>query len=97
MSIFVQDWIDALIILAIVLGSACLIFHWEYNTSNAVEKLILKVSMKTLALRDGQKSEIPTEEIVPGDVVFLSAGSFIPKFIIIFGLTGSCVDIYTDE
>ena len=77
-SMFVQEWVDAVIILAIVLGSAFLSFYQEYNASNAVEKLKAQVSLKTLVLRDGQKTEIPAEEVVPGDVVLLSAGSLIP-------------------
>ena len=77
-SMFVQEWVDAIIILAIVLGSALMSFYQEYNASNAVEKLKAQVSLETLVLRDGQKVEIPIEEIVPGDVVLLSAGSLIP-------------------
>jgi Mg2+-importing ATPase len=77
-SIFVQEWVDAVIILAIVLGSALLSFYQEYNASGAVEKLKAQVSLKTLVLRDGKKIEIPAEEIVPGDLVLLSAGSLIP-------------------
>ena len=77
-SMFVQEWVDAVIILAIVLGSALLSFYQEYNASNAVQKLKARVSIKTLVLRDGQKTEIPSEEIVPGDIVLLSAGSLIP-------------------
>lgn len=77
-SLFVQEWVDAVIILAIVLGSACLSFYQEYNASNAVEKLKAQVSLKSLILRNGQKTEVPAEEIVPGDVVLLSAGSLIP-------------------
>jgi len=77
-SIFVQEWVDAVIILAIVLGSALLGFYQEFNASNAVEKLKARVSLKTLVLRDGQKVEIPAEKVVPGDVVMLSAGSLIP-------------------
>jgi Mg2+-importing ATPase len=77
-SMFVQEWVDAVIITAIVLGSALLSFYQEYNASNAVEKLKAQVSLKTLVLRDGQKTEIPAEQVVPGDVVLLSAGSLIP-------------------
>lgn len=77
-SLFVQEWVDAVIILAIVLGSACLSFYQEYNASNAVEKLKAQVSLKTQVLRDGQKTEISAETIVPGDVVLLSAGNLIP-------------------
>ena len=77
-SMFVQEWVDAVIILAIVLGSALLSFYQEFNASNAVEKLKAQVSLKTWVIRDGEKTEIPAEEVVPGDVVLLSAGSLIP-------------------
>ena len=77
-SAFVQDWTDAAIILAIVLGSALLSFYQEYSAGNAAEKLKAQVSVKAVVLRDGQEQSIPTENIVPGDVVLLSAGSLIP-------------------
>jgi len=77
-SMFVQEWVDAIIILLIVLGSALLGFYQEYNASAAVEKLKEQISLKTIVLRDGKKAEIPAEQVVPGDVVLLSAGSLIP-------------------
>ncbi len=77
-SMFVQEWVDAIIILAIVLGSALLSFYQEYNANKAVEELKAKMSLKTRVLRDNQSIEIPSEEVVPGDVVLLSAGSLIP-------------------
>ena len=77
-SAFLQDWADAVIIFLIVMGSAMLSFYQEYNASNAAEKLKEQVSFKTDVLRDGKTASIPTDEIVPGDVVLLSAGSLIP-------------------
>ena len=77
-SAFLKDWVDAVIILLIVLGSALLSFFQEYNASNAAEKLRSQVSLKADVLRDGKSVSIPAEEIVPGDVVLLSAGSLIP-------------------
>jgi Mg2+-importing ATPase len=77
-SALLQDWTDAIIILAIVLGSAALSFAQEYSASNAADKLRSQISAKATALRDGQATPIPAEEIVPGDVVQLSAGSLIP-------------------
>lgn len=75
---FLKDWVDAVIILLIVLGSALLSFYQEFNASNAAEKLRAQISLKTEVLRDGRSVSVPTEEIVPGDVVLLSAGSLIP-------------------
>ena len=77
-SAFLGDWVDAAIILLIVMGSALLSFYQEYNANNAAEKLREQVSFKTDVLRDGKPASIPTDAIVPGDVVLLSAGSLIP-------------------
>ena len=77
-SAIVRDWADALIILAIVLGSALLSFVQEYRASSATEELRAKVRVRAVALRDGQPQSIPVEEVVPGDVVLLSAGSLVP-------------------
>ena len=77
-SAFLQDWADTVIILLIVMGSALLSFYQEYNANNAAEKLREQVSFKTDVLRDGKPASISTDEIVPGDVVLLSAGSLIP-------------------
>ena len=77
-SAFLKDWGDAIIILLIVLGSALLSFVQEHNASRAAEKLRNQLTLKATALRDGQPQIIPAEEIVPGDVVQLSAGSLIP-------------------
>ena len=73
-----QDWVGALIILAIVLGSALLSFFQEYGANNAAEKLHAQVTIKASVLRDGGPHQIPAEEVVPGDVVLLSAGSLVP-------------------
>jgi len=73
-----KEWVDALIILAIVLGSAVLSFWQEYSANTAAEKLRAQVMIKATVLRDSQPQTIPAEEVVPGDVVLLSAGSLIP-------------------
>jgi Mg2+-importing ATPase len=73
-----KEWVDALIILVIVLGSAVLSFVQEYNANTAAEKLRAQVKIKATVLRDGQPQSVPAEEVVPGDVVLLSAGSLVP-------------------
>jgi len=77
-SALLKDWVDAVIITSIVLGSALLSFWQEYGATNAAEKLRSQVALKSLVLRDGKSQTIPVEEIVPGDIVQLSAGSLIP-------------------
>jgi len=75
---FVGEWVDAGIVLAIVLGSTLLGFVQEYAASNAVEKLRSQVTIKSRVLRDGQTQMLPSEQVVPGDLVMLTAGNLIP-------------------
>ena len=77
-SAFAQEWTDAAIILAIILGSSILGFWQEYSATNAVAKLRARVTIKATVLRAGKSQTIPAEAVVPGDVVLLSAGSLIP-------------------
>jgi len=74
----VGEWVDASIVLAIVFGSTILGFVQEYTASNAVEKLRSQITIKSSLLRGGQPKMLPSEQVVPGDVVVLSAGSLIP-------------------
>lgn len=78
LSIFLKDAADAIIILTIVFISGLLGFWQEQGASNAVEKLLALVQVKATVLRDGQSQEIPNQEVVPGDIVLLSAGKNIP-------------------
>ena len=72
------DWLDSLIIFAIVLGSALLSFLQEYSASNAITKLRSRIQMQCTALRDGTAKQVPSTQLVPGDIVKLSAGSIVP-------------------
>jgi len=77
-SAFVQDWTDSAIILAIVVTSALLSFIQENQASSAAEKLKAQVTAKARVWRDGREITLPSAEVVPGDIVLLSAGSLIP-------------------
>ena len=44
----------------------------------AVEKLLAMVQTTCTVLRDGKEVELPMRELVPGDIVVLTAGSIIP-------------------
>jgi Mg2+-importing ATPase len=77
-SLIVGEWTDASIVLAVVLGSTMLGFAQEYRASNAVERLRSRITIKSSVLRGGQPRMLPAEQVVPGDVVLLSAGSLIP-------------------
>lgn len=77
-SLVLQQWVDAAIILAIVLGSSLLGFFQEYRASKAVEELKKRLALRCRVLRDALEQSLPVSTIVPGDVILLSAGNLIP-------------------
>jgi len=72
------DAIDAGIIFAIVILSNTLDFVQTRRSQKAVEQLQAQVASTATVLRDGQWVEILRTQIVPGDVVRLSAGDMVP-------------------
>ncbi|HYX45894.1 MAG TPA: magnesium-translocating P-type ATPase, partial [Sphingomicrobium sp.] len=78
LSFWVGDSSDAAIILVIVCGSALLSFWQEARASNAVEALRSRLALTSQVLRDGHQTDVPATELVPGDVVVLSAGNLVP-------------------
>ena len=78
LSAFLKDPIDAGLILAIVVASGLLGFLQERGAANAVKGLLDRVAIHADVLRDGALADIPSAEVVPGDVVTLSAGDTIP-------------------
>ncbi|WP_192248566.1 magnesium-translocating P-type ATPase [Mesorhizobium silamurunense] len=77
-SVFVGEGHEAAIIGAIVLASCILSFTQEYGASRAMEALQRRISRKATVLRDSFERIVDVENIVPGDVVCLSAGNLIP-------------------
>ena len=78
LSFFFNESIDAIIIIAIVLLSSLLGFWQEKRAADAVQALLSIVKMDATVLRDGHPTDVPVEEIVPGDICLLNAGDIIP-------------------
>lgn len=77
-SVGLQQWVDAGIILAIVIGSSVLSFFQEFRASTAVSALRQRLALTCRVIRDGVEQTLPVSGVVPGDVVLLSAGNMIP-------------------
>ncbi len=77
-SFFMRDWVDGAIILAIVAGSSLLGFGQEYRASTAVAELRKRLALTVRVWRDGNLQAIAVDELVPGDVITLSAGNLVP-------------------
>jgi Mg2+-importing ATPase len=75
---FLGDVRSFVVITLIVLLSVLLDFVQEYRAGRAVERLRSTVAVRTTVLRGGRPHEIPIVELVPGDIVSLSAGDLVP-------------------
>ncbi|MFZ3329486.1 MAG: HAD-IC family P-type ATPase [Candidatus Acidiferrales bacterium] len=69
---------DATIILVLVLLGVSVNFIQTYGSQRAIDKLRENVTPTATVLRDGTWQEIKPREIVPGDIVRVSAGDLIP-------------------
>ncbi|NRP74795.1 Magnesium-transporting ATPase, P-type 1 [Ensifer psoraleae] len=78
MSVVVGERNDAVIIILIVLLSCALSFMQEHRASRAVEALRKRIAQKATVLRDGAAKMIPALDVVPGDIIQLSAGNLVP-------------------
>jgi P-type Mg2+ transporter len=77
-SAFTGEVANFFIISLIVILSVTLDFVQEYRAGKAAEKLRLAVSVKTTVMRDGKNVDVPVADVVPGDIVVLSAGDLVP-------------------
>jgi Ca2+-transporting ATPase len=78
LSAVVGELMDAGIIAAIVVFCAILGFTQEYRAERAVEALKKMLSPMITVLREGREEEVPSIELVPGDILLLETGDRIP-------------------
>ncbi len=77
-ALFLQDWIDAGVIFAVVAINAIVGYIQESKAENAIAALAASVTTEVMAIRDGQKQTLSSQQLVPGDLVQLSAGDKVP-------------------
>jgi Ca2+-transporting ATPase len=75
---FLGEWVDAAVIGAIVLVNAIVGFLQETKAETAIEALAKMVVTEATVRREGKKERIPSESLVPGDVVLLQSGDRVP-------------------
>ncbi len=75
---YFQNFIEALAILVVILANALIGFLMELQARNSMNALRKMDVILSKVIRDGIIQEIPSENIVPGDIVLLEAGDVIP-------------------
>jgi calcium-translocating P-type ATPase len=77
-TLLIRDYIDAAVIVAVLVLNAVIGFTQEYKAENASRALRKMVSPQARVMRGGRVRTVPSRELVPGDVVLLESGDRIP-------------------
>jgi len=79
-----REWVDATIILAVVIINAIMGVIQEAKAEQAIEALKEMSTPNANILRDGHSLTVSSDELVPGDVVLLEAGDVVPADLRLF-------------
>ena len=77
-SLFLKEYIDAVVILAIVVLNAVLGFFQEYRAEQSMAALKRMAVPTVRVRRQGRTQEISANQLVPGDIVILETGNVVP-------------------
>jgi magnesium-transporting ATPase (P-type) len=83
-------WIDTGVILAVVIANAVIGFLQEGKAENAMDAIRHMLAPRANVIRNGERTSIAGEELVPGDIVLLEAGDKVPadlRLVIAHGLS----------
>lgn len=73
-----REWIDGLIIIAILIINVIISISQENKADNALKKLKEMTAPRAKVLRDGSIIEVESHNLVVGDIVIIEAGDYIP-------------------
>ncbi len=106
-SALLGDWLEAAVIMLIVVLNAILGVVQESRAEEALAALKKMAAPESHVLRDGKRISVPARQLLPGDIVFLEAGNFIPADMRLIeavnlrveeaALTGESVPVHKDE
>lgn len=73
-----EHWVDASVIFGVVLLNALIGFVQEGKAENALRAIRHMLSPHAMVVRDGRRTSISAEQLVPGDIVALQSGDKVP-------------------
>ena len=92
-TVYLQEYKDASVIIAVILFNALIGFFQEFKAEKSVMALKQMTAPKARVLRQGHEREIASELLVPGDVVLLESGVKVPADLRLF----RTVELRVDE
>ena len=78
LSFYFNEWLDAIAILVVIFVNAAIGFYMEFQADRSMEALQNLSVVLSKVTRDGKIKEVNSEQIVPGDIVYLEAGDIVP-------------------
>ncbi len=91
-SVAIGEGKDALFIFLVIVINSALGAYQEYNAEKSASSLQKLIKIKARVRREGKETEIPSEELVPGDIVLLESGMKVPADIRLLELSGLEID-----
>ena len=83
-SFWFKEWLDGIAILLVIIINSAIGFYMEFKAQKSVLALKKLSSIPAKVLRGGKLNQINSEELVPGDIVFVETGDMIPADGILF-------------
>lgn len=78
LTLAIQHWADAIVIGIVVVLNAVIGFTQEYRAENAIQALIHLSAPKATVRRKGNRQDVDSSQLVPGDIILLEAGGIVP-------------------
>jgi magnesium-transporting ATPase (P-type) len=78
LAVLIGHMVDAAVVLAVVLLNAIIGYVQEGRAERALDAIRAMIDPRATVLRDGRRTAIPAEDIVPGDLVILEPGDRVP-------------------
>lgn len=91
-SVAIGEGKDAIFIILVILINSALGTYQEFNAERSANSLQQLMKIKARVKRDGKESEIPSEELVIGDIVLIESGMKVPADIRLLEVSGLEID-----
>jgi calcium-translocating P-type ATPase len=91
-SVAIGEGKDSIFILLVIFINSALGTYQEFNAERSASSLQKLMKIKARVRRDGKETEVPSEHLVPGDIILLESGMKVPADMRLFEVSGLEID-----